>query len=95
MSVGFHVNKSTCSLRKLTSVSSYLGSRPAPIRVVLDWSPGTRATSFTSLDLVDAWVASVVGISRSFGEISCKVATQSYMWMEMLVASASVKLSFS
>ena len=77
------------------SVSSYLGSRSALIQAVLDWLSGTRATSFTFLDLVDARAASMVGISRSYGEIYCEDARQSYMQMEMSVASASVKLSFS
>ena len=77
------------------SASSYLGSRPALIRAVLDWSLGMRATSFTSFDLVDARAASMVGISRSSREISYEVEMQSCMWMEMSVASASVKLSFS
>ena len=95
MSVGFHANTLTCSLRKLTSASSYLGSRPALIRTVLDWSPGMRVTSFTFLDLVDARVVSMVGISRASGEISYEVTMQSCMRMEMSVASASVKLSFS
>ena len=95
MSTDFHVNTSTCSLRKLTSASSYLGLRPAPIRAVLDWSPGMRATSFTSLDLVDARAASMVGISRSYREISYEVVMQSCMRMEMSVASVSAKLSFS
>ena len=95
MSIGFHTNTSTCSLRKLTSASSYLGLRLALIQVVLDWSPGTRATSLTSLDLVDARAASLVGISRSSKEISYEVTMQSYMWMEMSIALASMKLSFS
>ena len=95
MSIGFNVNTSMCSLRKLTSASSYLGSRSALIRVVLDRSPGMRTTSFTSLDLVDAQAASIIGMSSFFGGIYCEVAMQSYMWMEMLVASTSVKLSFS
>ena len=77
MSTGFHMKMLTCSLRKLMSVSSYLGSRPAPIRAVLDWSLGTR-------------VASRVGISRSSGEICYEVVMQSYMRMEMSIASASV-----
>ena len=77
------------------SVSSYLGLRSASIRAVLDWSPGMRTTSFTSLDLVDAQVASMVGISRSSREICYEVVRQSYMRMDMSVASVSVKLSFS
>ena len=95
MFTSFHANMSTCSLRKLTSVSSYLGSRSALLRAVLDRSPGTRNTSFTSLDLVDARVASMVGISRCCGEIYYEDARQSCMRMEMSVASASAKLSFS
>jgi hypothetical protein len=65
MSTGFHANTSMCSLRKLMSTSSYLGWRSASIRVVLHRLPGKRTTFFTSLDLVDAWVASMVGISSS------------------------------
>ena len=56
---------------------------------------GDEATSFTSLDLVDFWAASVVGISRSSREICYEVVRQSYMRMDMSVASVSVKLSFS
>jgi hypothetical protein len=67
MSIGFHVNTLMCSLRKLTSMSSYLESRLAPIRAILDRSPGTRTTSFTSLDLVDARAASIVGIFNYSG----------------------------
>ena len=77
------------------SASSYLGSRSALIWAVLDWSPGTRKTSFTCLDLVEARATSMVGISRSYGEICREDVRQSYMRMEMSVASASVKLSFS
>ena len=95
MFIGFHTNMSTCSLRKLKSTSSYLGSRLAPIQAILDCSLGTRTTSFTSLDLVDARAASMVGISRSYGEIYYEDARQSCMQMDMSVASMSMKLSFS
>jgi hypothetical protein len=95
MFIGFHVNTSTCSLRKLTSMSSYLRSRSAPIRAVLDRSPGMRTTSFTSLDLVNAQVASIVGISSSSSGTYCKAMMQSYKRMEISVASTSAKLSFS
>ena len=95
MSAGFHANALTCSLRKLMRVSSYLGSRSVLIRAVLDWSPGTRTTSFTSLDLVEARAASMVGLSRPYGEIYHEDAKQSCMRMEMSVASVSTKLSLS
>ena len=76
------------------SASSYLGLRLALIQVVLDWSPGTRATSLTSLDLVDARAASLVGISRSSKGITYEVTMQSCIQMDMSFALASVKLSF-
>ena len=95
MSTGFHANTSMCCLRKLMSASSYLGLRSALIRAVLDWSPGSRTTSFMSLDLVEARAASMVGISRSYEEICYEDVRQSYMQIEMSVASASAKLSFS
>jgi hypothetical protein len=41
MYVGFHTNTLMLSLRNLTSASSYLGSRLAPIRAVLLESPST------------------------------------------------------
>ena len=63
--------------------------------MVLDLSPGMRTVSFTSLDLVDAREASIVGISSFSGGICNEVAMQPYMRMEMSVASASAKLSFS
>jgi hypothetical protein len=47
------------------------------------------------LDLADARAASIVGIFNSSGGTCCEVVMQSYMQMEMLVALASVKLSFS
>lgn len=34
MSVGFHVNMSTCSLRKLMSMSSYFGPDPSSLKLV-------------------------------------------------------------
>jgi hypothetical protein len=39
MSAGFHAKMSRLARRKLISVSSYLGSRPAPMVVVLLLSP--------------------------------------------------------
>jgi hypothetical protein len=69
MSAGFHANTLTFSLRKLMSASSYLGSRVAPMRAILDLSPGTSSTSLVSLDFTAARVASLPGISRSAGGI--------------------------
>ena len=83
MSTGFHANTSTCSHRKLTSVSSYLGSRSALIQAVLDWSSGTRTTSLNSLDLVEAQATSRIGISRSSGGITSEVMMQSYIQMDV------------
>ena len=72
------------------SASSYLGSRSAPIRAVLDWSPRTRTTSLNSLDLVEARAASRVEIARSSRGITCKVTMQTYIRMEMSVALEKV-----
>jgi hypothetical protein len=47
MSAGFHVKMSLLARRKLTSASSYFGSRPAPIMVVLLLSPVPRSMAFT------------------------------------------------
>jgi hypothetical protein len=55
MSTGFHANTLTLSLRNLTSVSSYLGSRLAMIRVVLLGSSSTSRISLWSLDLMLLW----------------------------------------
>jgi hypothetical protein len=69
MSVGFHANTLTFSLRKLTCASSYLESRVAPMRAVLVLSPGSSSTSLVSLDFTAARVASLLGISRLAGGI--------------------------
>ena len=61
----------------------------------MDWSLGMRTTSLNSLDLVEAWAASRVGISKFFGGITYEVMMQSYIQMEISVALVSVKLSFS
>jgi hypothetical protein len=87
MSVGFHANTLTFSLRKLTSVSSYLGSRVAPMRAVLDLSPGTSSTSLVSLDFAAARVAYLLGISRSAGGIFLASAMDYCMWIESSRAS--------
>ena len=50
MSVGFHAKTLTLSLRNLTSASSYLGSRLAPMRAVFSGLPSTSCTSLCSLD---------------------------------------------
>jgi hypothetical protein len=47
MSAGFHVKMSQLARRKLTSVSSYFGSRPTPIMLVLLLSPVPRSMDFT------------------------------------------------
>jgi hypothetical protein len=62
MFAGFHANTLMFSLRKLMSVSSHLGSRAAPMRVVLVLSPGTSSSSLVSLDFAAARVASLLGI---------------------------------
>jgi len=46
------------------------------------------------LDLVEPQAACMVGISRSSGGITYEVTMQSYIRMEMSIASVSVKLSF-
>jgi hypothetical protein len=88
MSAGFHANMLTFSLRKLTSASSYLGSRAAPMRAVLVLSPGTSSTSLVSLDLAAAQEASLLGISRSAGEIFLVSAMNCYMLIKSSRASA-------
>jgi hypothetical protein len=47
MSAGFHEKMSRLARRKLMSVSSYFGSRPAPIMVVLLQSLVQRSMTFT------------------------------------------------
>jgi hypothetical protein len=47
MSAGFHTKMSRLARRKLTSVSSYFGSRPAPMVVVLLLSPVPRSIVLT------------------------------------------------
>jgi hypothetical protein len=47
MSAGFQAKMSRLAQRKLTSVSSYFGSRPAPIMVVLLLSPVPRSIALT------------------------------------------------
>ena len=46
---GCYANMSTFAPRKVMSVSSYLGSRLEPIRMVLEGSVGPRGTVLTSL----------------------------------------------
>jgi hypothetical protein len=75
-------------LRKLTSVSSYLGSRAAPMRAVLDLSLGTNSTSLVSLDFTAARVASLLGISRSAGGIFLASAMDYCMQIESSRASS-------
>jgi hypothetical protein len=48
MSDGLHAKISALSLRKLVSVSSYLGSRLAPMTTSLDASGRLRQTFFTA-----------------------------------------------
>jgi hypothetical protein len=88
MSAGFHANTLMFSLRKLTSVSSYLGSRVAPMRAILDLSPGTSSISLVSLDFTAAQVASLPGFSRSTGGIFLASAMDYYMRIESSRASA-------
>jgi hypothetical protein len=88
MSVGFHANTLTFSLRKLMSVSSYLGSKATSMRAVLDLSPGTSSTSLVSLDFAAARVASLLGISRSAGGIFLASAMDYCMQIESSRASA-------
>jgi hypothetical protein len=47
MSAGFQSKMSRLARRKLTSASSYFGSRPAPIMVVLLLSPVPRSIALT------------------------------------------------
>jgi hypothetical protein len=82
MSAGFHANTMMFSLRKLTSVSSYLGSRVALMRYILVLSPGTSSTSFVSLDFAVARVASLLKISRSMGGIFLVSVMDCYIHIE-------------
>jgi hypothetical protein len=47
MSAGFHAKMSRLAQRKLMSASSYFGSRPAPMVVVLLLSPVPRSIALT------------------------------------------------
>jgi hypothetical protein len=87
MFAGFHANTLTFSLRTLTSASSYLESRVAPMRAILDLSPRTSSTSLVSLDFTAARVASLLGILRSAGGIFLASAMDYYMWIESSRAS--------
>jgi hypothetical protein len=49
MSVGFHAKMYQLARRKLMSMSSYFGSKPAPIMVVLLLSPVSRSMAFLAL----------------------------------------------
>ena len=69
MSAGFHANTLTLLLKNLTSTSSYLGSRLAPIRAVLLGSPSTSWITLCSLDLMFLRGASSSGISRWSAEV--------------------------
>jgi hypothetical protein len=90
MSVGFHANTLTFFLRKLTSAPSYLGSRAAPMRVVLVLSAGTSSTSLVSLDFAAVQLASLLRISRLAGGIFLASAMDYCMWIESSRASVVV-----
>jgi hypothetical protein len=70
------------------SVSSYLGSRAAPMRALLVLSPRTSFTSLVYLDFVVARVASLLGISRSAGGIFLVSVMDYCMRIESARASA-------
>jgi hypothetical protein len=88
MSTGFHANTLTFSLKKLTSASSYLGSRATPMRAILVLSPRTSFTSLVSLDFAAARVAALLGISRSAGRIFLASVMDYYMRIKSSRASA-------
>ena len=95
MSAGFHVKTLTLSLRNLTSASSYLGSRLAPMRVVFSGLPSTSCTSLCSLDFEFFLGVSCSG-SQSWSGGSCVAwATVSAMRIERSIASVTFKLSSS
>jgi hypothetical protein len=78
------------SLRKLTSASSYLGSRAAPMQAVLFLLLRTSSASLVSLDFAAARVASLLGISRLVGGIFLAWVIDCYMWIRSSRASAVV-----
>jgi hypothetical protein len=80
ISAGFHANMSRLARRKLTSASSYLSSKPAPMTTVLDGSPSwswivLRATS--PVDWMLDLLAFLVGISSPALESCCVAASTS------------------
>jgi hypothetical protein len=87
MSTGFHANTLMFFLRKLTSVSSYLGFRVALMQAVLVLLPRTSSTSLVSLDFAAARVASLLEISRLAGGIFLASAMDYYMQIESSSAS--------
>jgi hypothetical protein len=89
MFAGFHANTLTFFLRKLTSVSSYLGSRPTLMWAILDMSPRTSSTSLVSLDFKAARAASLLRISRSARRIFLASAMDSYMQIKSSRASVA------
>ena len=95
MSVGFQANTLAVAHRKETSVLSYLGSRWAPIFMVLEGSSRPRLTSFVSLDLAEARGGSSSRISMSSMGAILASATTLAIWMERSVASTRARLSVS
>jgi hypothetical protein len=80
ISAGFHANMSRLARRKLTSTSSYLSPKPAPMTAVLDESPSwswiiLRATS--SVDWMFDLLAFLEGISSPVWESCCAAASTS------------------
>ena len=95
MSAGFHAKTLTLSLRNLTSASSYLGSRLAPIRAVFSGLPSTSCTSLCSLDF-EFFLGVSCSSSRSRSGGSCVAwVTVSAMRIERSIASVILKLSSS
>ena len=95
MSAGFHAKTLTLSLRNLTSASSYLGSRSAPMRAVFSGLPSTSCTSLYSLDFEFFLAVSCSG-SRSWSGGSCAAwVAVSAIRIERSIASVILKLSSS
>ena len=95
MSAGFHAKTLTLSHRNLTSASSYLTSRLAPMRAIFFGLPSTSWTSLCSLDLVLFLGVSCSGSLSWSGDICVACATVSGTRIGRSIASVILKLSSS
>ena len=75
---GFHANTSRLALKKLTSSSSYLSPKPAPMMAVLESSPSCRCIVLMPtlpVDLTDEWLDFLDGVESVLSESSLGAAS--------------------